>query len=467
MIWTLKQGLCVLILINTTSGISSPEATSYVAGVVEYQVDQGLTTDEISWTSDQMFQYNTEKYIDILYSVEATNVDILVFPENTLNRQATAVIIPKENEFDLDLCTNTTYNVNLRNIACAAKSLRKYVVINLTTKWQCIGNDSEQCTDGWELYNTNVVLNRDGVVISIYRKFNLFGELGITQPNAIELKTFDTDFGVRFGHFVCFDLMFESPGLKLVRDGVKNIVFPTRWYSELPFITAIQMQQNWAHVNDVNFLAAGANLPILGTTGSGIYSGKLGTLTSIMTGDNSTKLLVHEVPKVPGDPVEPVDQTYFGSHFDDLTLYQDEFDGYSYSRINPSTSEPQIDELCSTFKEERLCCRFNTTVKQTQNETMRYEYMAVVYNGWRHFNHYTYEGVKICAIVACENEHILSCGKRLNNSTEVSRITFVNVSIDGNFSSDASSTLTMPTSLDFNISSLPTNQFAFQETQDE
>lgn len=207
---------------------------------MEYHVDQGLTTDALSWTSAQMFQYNAEKYLDILRSDEATNVDILVFPENTLNRQDTAVIIPTENEFDLDLCTNAIYNVNLRNIACAAKSLRKYVVINLTTKWKCTssGNDSDhECTDEWTLYNTNVVLNRDGVVISIYRKYNLFGELGITPPKTIELKTFDTDFGVRFGHFVCFDLMFESPGVKLVRDGVKNFVFPTRWYSELPYIT--------------------------------------------------------------------------------------------------------------------------------------------------------------------------------------------------------------------------------------
>lgn len=198
-------------------------------------MDQGFDVDEERMTSAQMFQYNANKYIDILSSEEASNVDILVFPENTLNKQVTAVIIPNENEFDIDLCTNQTYNENLRNIACAAKRLRKYVVINLTTKWIC----TERCTDEWELYNTNVVLNRDGVIISIYRKYNLFGEAGITQPISIEYRTFDTDFGVKFGHFVCFDLMFESPAMELVRNDVKNIVFPTRWYSELPFITGI------------------------------------------------------------------------------------------------------------------------------------------------------------------------------------------------------------------------------------
>lgn len=203
---------------------------------MEYQVDQGLTVDEVTFTSEQMFQYNSDRYIDIIFSEEAINVDILVFPENTLNRQATAVIIPKENDFGIDLCTDRTYDIYLRNIVCAVKSARKYVVINLTTKWNCTEragkNHLDQC-----LYNTNVVLNRDGVIISIYRKCNLFGEPGITQPNATEYRTFETDFGVTFGHFVCFDLMFESPAMELVRNGVKDIVFPTRWYSELPFIT--------------------------------------------------------------------------------------------------------------------------------------------------------------------------------------------------------------------------------------
>lgn len=193
-------------------------------------------------SSAQIFQLNTNKYIEILNSEEANEVDIIVFPENTLTRQDTAVVIPKENEFDIDLCTNLTYNENLRKIACAAKNLRKYVVINITTKRNCSQERAEDsnldpCLNEWTLYNTNVVLNRDGVVISTYRKYNLFGEVGITQPSSIEVKTFDTDFGVRFGHFICFDLLFESPAMEHVRNGITDIIFPLRWYSELPFIT--------------------------------------------------------------------------------------------------------------------------------------------------------------------------------------------------------------------------------------
>lgn len=125
------------------------------------------------------------------------------------------------------------------------------------------------------------------------------------------------------------------------------------------------MQQNWAYVNNVNFLAAGANLPILGTTGSGIYSGKLGSLASIMTGENTTKLLVHEIPKIPGGSIETLSPVYLGSDFDDLTLYQDEFDGYDFMPITSNSSNIQSFDLCSIFKEEQFCCSFYiaTTVK--------------------------------------------------------------------------------------------------------
>lgn len=71
-----------------------------------------------------------------------------------------------------------------------------------------------------------------------YRKFNLFSELGFNQTDLAELCTFDTDFGVRFGMFICFDIMFQDPAVRLVREsGVKDIIFSAAWFSELPLLT--------------------------------------------------------------------------------------------------------------------------------------------------------------------------------------------------------------------------------------
>ncbi len=155
--------------------MSTLQSTSYVAGVVEYRVNQGAQQK----TSAELFKINADKYIEIMNSAEAANVDIIVFPESCLNSRLQAVIVPTENE-DIDLCTNDTYDQNLRNIACAAKDLKKYVVVNLTMKRNCTevhqmehdheDDDEEledECPNEWLLYNTNVVFNRDGKVVSM------------------------------------------------------------------------------------------------------------------------------------------------------------------------------------------------------------------------------------------------------------------------------------------------------------
>jgi len=71
-----------------------------------------------------------------------------------------------------------------------------------------------------------------------YRKFNLFGEAGFSTTPEAEISILDTDFGVKFGIFTCFHLMFEKPAVQLVKEwGVTDIIFPTAWFSELPFLT--------------------------------------------------------------------------------------------------------------------------------------------------------------------------------------------------------------------------------------
>lgn len=78
------------------------------------------------------------------------------------------------------------------------------------------------------------------ILINRYRKTNLYLEGNLESPVPSDLVTFDTDFGVRFGVITCFDMLFEEPALNLTRiEGVSNIVYPTAWLSEVPFITGI------------------------------------------------------------------------------------------------------------------------------------------------------------------------------------------------------------------------------------
>lgn len=71
-----------------------------------------------------------------------------------------------------------------------------------------------------------------------YRKTNLFMESQFNVTAVPEVVSFDTDFGVKFGTFICFDILFREPSIQLTRVlQVTDIVFTTAWFSEAPFLT--------------------------------------------------------------------------------------------------------------------------------------------------------------------------------------------------------------------------------------
>lgn len=71
-----------------------------------------------------------------------------------------------------------------------------------------------------------------------YRKTNLFNEPQINVTKVPEIVIFDTDFGVKFGTFICFDILFNIPALQLTRiHQVTDIIYTTMWFSETPFLT--------------------------------------------------------------------------------------------------------------------------------------------------------------------------------------------------------------------------------------
>lgn len=272
-----------------------------------------------------------------------SNLDIIVFPEMTLNNIETAVEI-SEPEYKISPCDSLLFPVNnlVKQISCAAKAHQRYVVVNMVTYAPCpdtemlVNKDPRICSEkigtiDVSYYNTNVVFDRNGTIISRYRKFNLFGE-DVSKPFKPMMTSFDTDFGVKFGHFICFDLMFRYPALELVRAGITDIVFPTMWFSELPFLTAVQAQQHWAYSNNVNFLAAGANNPARGSTGTGIFAGRKGSLISVMEGSNESNLYTATVPKRGlGDGVAITQNAvrYTKQQMAPLTLKRDQLDKYS------------------------------------------------------------------------------------------------------------------------------------------
>ncbi|XP_034828263.1 vanin-like protein 2 isoform X2 [Maniola hyperantus] len=395
-----------LCFIRLSAQKSTPADHSYVAAVVEYQVQSNETA-------------NLQKYLQLIENAANQNADIIVFPEMTLIKRQ-SVVVPIYGllkVYPVPAAHPELYDEVLVSISTAAKQSQIYVVINMQEMMDCRngGSPGENCPKQKQYrFNTNVVFDRNGAVIDRYRKINLFGEYPRMAALTPDLGVFTTDFGVTFGHFICFDLMFQVPSIQVVqKNNITDVIFPTMWFSELPYLTAVEIQQAYAHTMNVNFLAAGANNVRVGSTGSGIFSGKAGALISLMTGVPTTRLLVAEVPKVPGQ----VEGTYPGPIYDNpadqdnLLLKTDSSLLSHVSRL----LKTGLEEF--TLEDKDVYCHFKVRLSQQNGKAVPF-YRAFVHDS---FNVYAKRrlGTAGCVIVSCKNEDLKSCCYRLNKTEEL------------------------------------------------
>uniref|UniRef100_A0A1L8E2M0 Putative carbon-nitrogen hydrolase n=1 Tax=Nyssomyia neivai TaxID=330878 RepID=A0A1L8E2M0_9DIPT len=458
--------LFLVAIIASSHQISTPESPDYVGGVVEFNPEHYMQPglDRI--------EGNMQGYMQIIASSEAQDADILVFPESTLNMKQYATFVPHPND-GVAPCEEDRYEFYLRNISCAARTHKKYIVINLTEKHECTEeeqaalNDTRPCaSDGLSHYNTNVVFDRNGTVVSRYRKFHLFGEMGINTTLVSDISSFTTDFGVTFGHFICFDVLFEEPALELIRAGVTDYVYPTMWFSELPYLTAVQVQYMWAWKHNVNFLGAGANNPSVGSTGSGIYAGRRGPLTYVMSGTPMRRLLVARVPKAHtlGDPYthDPIAEKFTEGQMLDLKLKRDQLDIHTTKLIDV-TVDVGHEHLCFGA----LCCHFDYEIEFNEELIAEganyYRYRLAVFDGVRTYDYVATGGVLSCGIIACPTDELESCATRFNTTENlVAPLTFKSIKIVGDFPSK-SHVLTLPNALNNFINPINFNEFNYNE----
>lgn len=182
-----------------------------------------------------------------------------------------------------------------------------------------------------------------------------------TTETALSIS-FDTDFGVTFGHIICFDILHEEPAASLLKNNVTNFVFPSMWISELPFLTAIQIQQGWAHANGVNLLAAGISDPKQGSTGSGIYSSTQGALERKFSSNRKTVALIRKVSKIPG--LNEVTLLTTEKISSELFLLRDFISGYT---IEPLVANDKENNTNLCYKD--FCCKFDYQLKDELGES--------------------------------------------------------------------------------------------------
>ncbi|XP_043659406.1 vanin-like protein 2 [Drosophila teissieri] len=450
-------GLTLGLMLNLSQQVSLFKRDFYTAGVVEFKPSNVLSD-------------NLAGYLEIINSQNATSTDIIVFPESTLNDMGPMTFVPSP-EDQISPCSSdpnaTLYEEFLVTLSCAARNASKYVVINLTEKQKCedVPEDTRPCaSNGLNVFNTNVVFDRQGVVVSRYRKVHLYGE----PKNSTflpELSTFETDFGVTFGHFICFDILFYTPAHQLVDQGVTDFVYPAMWFSQLPFLTAVQIQLGWSYGNDVNLLAAGASDPTVGNSGSGIYHGRSGSLRSVMRQESGERsVYVARVPKYRRRRRMKRDLNRQVATSSSFNIKRDYLENFNSEEVKIDAGE--AGNLSQILCHGGFCCHFDLAWRSLGNpssNSSNYSYRVGIYEGWRNDKRLDVNYIRNCGLFTCSGDSIDDCGQLLPD-LQRPLVTFTHLEIGVTYPQSREFLLFPDTLLD-NLLPLEPSQFEWSQKQ--
>jgi len=296
----------------------------YRAAALQYtpQTEADITVQEYK-------QLNLNNLITWIKEAATKMADIVVLPEGIFwspglvdidmanvtyaEKRAIAIsyaeYIPDNGTVPCDI-KNTSFSL-ARELSCVARDTGIFVVANFLTLVDC-ANQTDCPSDGYFNFNTDIVLDRGGMIVAVYHKHNLYGTWPLinpaptSEPPVTFLLSIEREVcpSVKVGVFICWDLEYSSPwnASSLRALGVKDLVFSTDWGSFPPIAHAGTWQQGFAVANKVNLIAAnnGASQfqPGIGPSGNGggiFVSGEVLTQAYDLNKDLNV-LLVADVP---------------------------------------------------------------------------------------------------------------------------------------------------------------------------
>ena len=414
------------------SACASTTPSSYVAGIVEYFPYGGVdATDNV--------KKNLQAIEPLVESAAKQGAQIVVFPEygltgflytsrGPLSEQLEQIPNNPSGERILP-CNNSSFNISpsFQKLSCLARSYRIALVVNTGDKQPCMTRDPHCPPSGFYQYNTNIAFDSDGCYLAKYHKRHLYGgETNLYDTPAVEMVSFTTNFGVTFGTFTCFDILFDSPAMKLVEKGVKNFIFPTYWGSEFPALVSTAVQQSWSMLTSTSLIAANIHcqdeyclsLLDMPATGSGIYMN--GTVLSGYISGNIFKAGygVVKTATVPAQPRQLVATSQgtpkTGNDTDILMKY---LKGATYKQIDVNSSSASVKDSSG-----KVSCELHFKFKFKAAEE---RYAVGVYYGER-----SYGMGAFCMLVKCNESG--DCGEPVQQASSTFEFLQLRNSFPGN-----------------------------------
>ena len=428
--------LLVLSLMVTDASIASK---GYTAAVYEHATFFKLGVQTRSQALEVMKQ-NIAVFQEKSRLAQEKGADIIVFPEDglygfTFTRDEIYLYLddipnPSSLATSWNPCTEPDRfnNTEVTHIlSCMARNFSIAVVANMGDVKYCNKASDPNCPDdGRYQFNTDVAFDTDGTLLARYHKVHLFSieKTYFNTPLEPEAVQFTTSFGVTFGVFTCFDLLFYDPAIVL-GENVRNIVFPTAWMDGLPTLISVGIQQGWSRALSVNFLAANQHFPQYKMTGSGIYSrgDALQYIHDMQTSEGY--LLVARVPNLdlPKDKIqEKSAESNVDESSDETFTSQLRADPYTFVKLSGAHGTVSV---CTPG----LCCQASYSTA-SENPFGKEMFAFGAFNG-----HHKYPGgyyIQACILLKCASMEGQSCGSFITTSSTI----FKSFAIEGNFSNE-------------------------------
>lgn len=177
------------------------------------------------------------------------------------------------------------------------------------------------------------------------------------------------------------------------------------------------------------------------------------------------KVYIAEVPKIKPNAPTPNPQNTI-KHNDPidmlkLKLKRDQLDVYNTSIINFSNAK-QLHEICHN----EFCCTFDLNIEvlpdKSDSNPPFYIYRMAAYNGLRTFDGFADGAVKVCAIIACFDDSLKSCGERHKVPVH-DKLQFNYIKLQTFYKAN-DNVLFMPSTLDLSILPLESKDYEYKET---
>lgn len=248
---------------KATPSLSHP-VTHYIAAVFNGPV-VGRMDQQEEEDAQSIVQQNLERYDDAARAARKNGAQIIVFPEwGLFGRPPRTTPLSKSSmELFKEAVGEVGENLAARTNDESCSIVHRLAVLAQKHSIVVVANVCEDNGEG-KLFNTEVALSEDGILLAKYHKMNVFLRHIFDTPPTKEVVTFRTSFGVTFGLFVCFDLLWPEPQTSLrnehnVTQFCYSVAFVdsrlTNWY-----------YNSWAKKNQATLLASNLN------GGSGIFT---------------------------------------------------------------------------------------------------------------------------------------------------------------------------------------------------